>query len=347
MVIGRLRDNDVFDILPLKGGLQMRRIILLFTFMLITSLLIFGCATTTATTTTTTTTTGATTSTTSGSGSVSPPSSTVKLIFIHHSTGENWLNDSDGGLGIALRDNNYFVSDTNYGWGPSVIGDNTDIGWWYEWFRGTSSSTYLAALYAESDQNCTYSRLSSDPGGSNTIVMFKSCFPNSNISGSPSDAAATGATNPIAGENYDEGHHTMANVKWVYNQLLTYFATRTDVLFVAVTAPPLSSGNYTGSNAANARAFNNWLVNDWLSGYAHSNVAVFDFYNVLTDPNNHHRWQDGAVQHTTASGSSNGAYYPTASDGSDDHPNSTGNQKATTEFVPLLNYWHNRWQGLL
>ncbi|NBD35317.1 MAG: hypothetical protein GVY30_04885, partial [Chloroflexi bacterium] len=39
----------------------------------------------------------------------SPPDEPVKLIFIHHSCGENWLNDSDGGLGIALRDANYFV----------------------------------------------------------------------------------------------------------------------------------------------------------------------------------------------------------------------------------------------
>ena len=47
-----------------------------------------------------------------------PPASPVRLIFIHHSTGENWLSDDNGGLGIALRDNNYYVSDTNYGWGP-------------------------------------------------------------------------------------------------------------------------------------------------------------------------------------------------------------------------------------
>ena len=57
----------------------------------------------------------------------SPPTAPVKLIFIHHSCGENWLADCDGGLGMALRDNNYFVSDTNYGWGPDGIGDSTDI----------------------------------------------------------------------------------------------------------------------------------------------------------------------------------------------------------------------------
>ena len=36
-----------------------------------------------------------------------PPTTPVKLMFIHHSTGENWLSDDNGRLGIALRDNNY------------------------------------------------------------------------------------------------------------------------------------------------------------------------------------------------------------------------------------------------
>src|SRR5512140_3183037 len=57
-----------------------------------------------------------------------PPSPAMRLVFIHHSTGEAWLADDHGGLGIALRDNNYFVSDTNYGWGPDGIGDCTDLG---------------------------------------------------------------------------------------------------------------------------------------------------------------------------------------------------------------------------
>ena len=40
-----------------------------------------------------------------------PPAQPIKLIFIHHSCGRNWLSDDNGALGIALRDNNYFVSD--------------------------------------------------------------------------------------------------------------------------------------------------------------------------------------------------------------------------------------------
>src|SRR5665647_452463 len=47
-----------------------------------------------------------------------PPGTPVRLVFIHHSVGEDWLDDSKGGLAKALKDNNYFVSDTNYGWGP-------------------------------------------------------------------------------------------------------------------------------------------------------------------------------------------------------------------------------------
>jgi hypothetical protein len=68
-----------------------------------------------------------------------PPASPVNLIFIHHSTGENWLDDYNGGLGIALRDNNYYMSDTNYGWETDSIGDHTDIGHWWLWFSGPSS----------------------------------------------------------------------------------------------------------------------------------------------------------------------------------------------------------------
>ena len=122
-----------------------------------------------------------------------PPSQPIKLIFLHHSSGENWLKDNNGGLGIALRDNNYFVSDTNYGWGPVLeegsdpIGSYTDIGHWWTWFRGPKSTEIMDAVYAESGQHSSYSRLKTDPGGKNRIVMFKSCYPNSNLRGNPDD----------------------------------------------------------------------------------------------------------------------------------------------------------------
>ncbi|MEW6555052.1 MAG: IPT/TIG domain-containing protein [Actinomycetota bacterium] len=278
--------------------------------------------------------------------SPSPPASPVKLIFIHHSCGQNWLEDGNGNLGSALRDNNFFVSDTNYGWGPDAIGSSTDIGHWWSWFRGPSSPAYMAALYAESGQNSSYSRLATDPGGENEIVMFKSCYPNSAMGGSPSDPVPPITSNPLAGNS---SPLTVANAKGIYIDILEYFRSRPDKLFVVITAPPLRDATY----ASNARAFNDWLVNDWLVGYSLDNVFVFDFYNVLTsngggsyasdlgwETGNHHRWWNGAVQHKT-DGGGNTLAYPSG----DDHPNYVGNQKATVEFVSLLNVAYNRFKG--
>lgn len=309
----------------------------------------------------------------------SPPATPVKLVFIHHSCGENWLsdvggwNDKAGGLGAALMANNYFVSDTNYGWGPSYvpepwgdpylagnIGDFTDTGFWWDWFRGATSAVYLNALYNESDQHADYARLATDPGGENEIVMFKSCYPNSALWGNPSDSATVGE-NPMRGTFEDT---TVANAKGVYNDLLQYFASRhEEKLFIMVTPPPLTlqeamaggvSEQEVRDMLANGRAVAHWLVHDWLDDYPYDNVAVFDFYNVLTsnggsavigdaeqESGNHHRILDGHAQHIQTVENDFAAY---SEDGYDSHPSSAGNQKATAEFVPLLNYYYNEWK---
>ena len=301
----------------------------------------------------------------------SPPDSPVKLVFVHHSTGGNWLASANGdqpygGLGQALMNNNYYVSATNYGWGTNSIGDRTDIPDWPEWFTGPDSSTYLSELYSESSQNvgdyCAWPRLATDPGGENEIIMFKSCYPNSDLYGNPDDSALS--------EPNDQ--YTVANAKAVYNDLLAYFSTRPDKLFIVITAPPLAEGGYgedpygtPAQRSANARAFNDWLVNDWLSGYGRNNVAVFDYYGVLTsngsatridnpatneEPNdtgsadgNHHRWSGSAIEHLQTVSNDYSAY-PIDSDW-DSHPTTAGHQKATVEFVPLINVYYHRWQG--
>jgi hypothetical protein len=257
-----------------------------------------------------------------------PPDHVVKLIFIHHSSGENWLRDDYGGLGLALSQNNYFVSDTNYGWGPDSIGDRTDIPNWNEWFASANTPTYMNALFNESGQNSSYTRTVDDPGGENEIIMFKSCFPNSDLGGNPDDPPGT----------YED--MTVSGAKYVYNEVLKYFAAHHDKLFIVITAPPLRKSDTSTGNAANARAFNEWLVNDWLreNNYSYSNVAVFDFYNVLTGSDNHHRYVNGQIEHIYKPGT-NTSYYPTE----DSHPSAKGSQKATEEFIPLLNIFYNRW----
>lgn len=283
------------------------------------------------------------------------PATPVKLIFIHHSTGGMWLADGYGGLGQALRDNNYFVSATNYGWGQNGIGDRTDMGNWWEWFRGPNSASYMSDLFAETGKNIgaygDYSRLATDPGGPNQIVIFKSCYPNSALRGSPSDPVPDIANNPMRGQSAGSDTYTVANAKGIYRDILEYFRQHPEKLFIVITAPPLSNGTY----AANARALNQWLMYTWRqeASYPYQNVAVFDYYNVLTtnggnkDQNdlgaptgNHHRWLNGAEQHLINAGS-NMLAYPTG----DDHPSPAGDQKATAEFVTLLNVFYNRWKS--
>jgi len=152
-------------------------------------------------------------------------------------------------------------------------------------------------------------------------------------------------------------YHTVANAKGIYIDLLEYFRTRQDRLFVVIAAPPLSDPTYS----SNARTFNEWLIHDWLAGYPYRNVFVFDFYNVLTtnggnsDINdldqvagNHHRWWNNAIQHKIDGdddSNPNVLEYPSGVD--DDHPTTAGNLKATAEFLPLLNIAYNRWRNII
>ena len=306
-----------------------------------------------------------------------PPAEPVKLIFLHHSTGGNWLADvgehqSAGGLGQELMANNYFVSGTNYSWSVNDddIGNRTDIGQWWEWFNGEKRDEYMEAVYNEFGQNLkgnadwtffgSYSRMDDpDPSQENEIILFKSCYPNSHLAGSPNDPPTVG-DNPLRGKDAWAGDElmTVGNVKGIYVDLLDYFAAHPDKLFIVITAPPLVRyekwQKTDAEHAANARAFNNWLLNEWLTDYPQQNVAVFDFYNVLTsnggssthndqwlEEGNHHRWWNGAVQHIQTENTNFSAYGSLR----DSHPSAAGGQKATAEFVPLLNYYYHRWQA--
>lgn len=266
------------------------------------------------------------------------PATVTKYVFVHHSTGDAWLQDGYGGLAHSLSNNNYFVSDTNYGWGPDGIGNSTDIGHWWTWFRGPSASTYTAALYANTGINSSYARALANPGGENEVIMFKSCFPNSAVGGAPTDAVPPIGSNSLKGNS---GPLTVGNAKGIYLDLLPYFAIRPDKMFVVIVSPPLVSGETNATQANNARYLANWLVDPegYLKGYSAGNVFVYDYYTVLTG--GHHRVIGGAVEHSA--GATNYLVYPTSS--GDSHPTAAGDQIATAEFVPMLNAAYNAWKA--
>ncbi len=244
---------------------------------------------------------------------------TKNLIFIHHSVGENWLNSGDGGGGLTseLNAQGYAVSDIYYGWSDAdaygVTGDMTDTTDWPFWFN----DSVMPYVYNETETMTAVNTLAR-ADGENEIIMFKSCYPNSDVGSSISDEQA------------------------IYTDLLEYFHARQDKLFILVTPPPMIDIPVPSKT----RELSNWLFDrerGWLGSYDGDNVYVFDFYNVLTHPSNHHMIQDGSEVHIIGSSSANELYYDSSGD---DHPNGIGNTKATNEFVPLLNRWYDEWKGI-
>jgi hypothetical protein len=242
------------------------------------------------------------------------PSSTVKLMFIHHSCGSNWLDNNNGKLLEALNNNNYYVTESDYGWDAETndnIGDNTDTGDWPSWFTDAK----MPYLYANNLLSDGRTNAIANPGGENEIIMFKSCYPNSEVGSSIDDEKA------------------------IYNNLLTYFQNHTDKLFVLITPP----GETQVSSSALTKELCNWLVdreNGWLKNYTHKNVAVFDFYCVLSETDSHHRINNGVIEYSYDPSYNGTSPYHSG----DDHPTAEGNQKATAEFLPLLNYYYDQWK---
>jgi len=211
---------------------------------------------------------------------------TDDLVFIHHSVGQNWL---DNGLDAALLAKGYVDERNDITYGTEVppdpgrpdsldptAGDLTDMCHWIRWFND-----YLAQVRA---YGCA--------DGVNRIVMFKSCFPNSDIGddgaepGDPFSQDRTLANYRAIFRHPNGPGNTYTDGAATYRPLEDIFAGNPDTLFIYVTAPPLRYAETTNANAHRARLFNNWLKNEWLASYnaAHPtlhNVAIFDLFDLL------------------------------------------------------------------
>ncbi|MBC8424204.1 hypothetical protein H8E07_08790 [bacterium] len=265
-----------------------------------------------------------------GAASVPAPETIQRLLFIHHScggqlmaapgersggdrgSGERCIYESHpngGGLRGLLEADGYEVHELSY---ESSLGADTDIRHWRRKF-----AAHMDDLLRTDHQDRRYA-----DDATNDIVAFKSCYPNNDFTG-----PGTGPGDP------DSEELTVANAQAAYRALLPHFRARPDVLFVAFTAPPraepkqglkdrLKGALGSGPTAADwARDFNTWLADregGWLAGYELPNVAVFDYYDILTD------------------GRGNWSAFPTGG-GRDSHPSKQGNARAAAAFVPFIN----------
>jgi hypothetical protein len=215
------------------------------------------------------------------------PAEKLTMLWHHHSTGDSLL---DGGLRAALESNNIDFHDINYEEASVegyVIGDHTDPP---DFPKNFNTPKYFDVLKS---WELTGEKKQHD------IIMFKSCFPASNI----------------------DDDAMLAQYQGYYNSLLPTFKAHPDILFIAMSTPPLVKRDTSPERAARARTWSKWLTTEWVKG-AH-NVRAFDLFGSLAI-------LEGKPDENTLT-----PQFATSRD--DSHPSPAGARAVTRLFIPWLN----------
>ena len=152
------------------------------------------------------------------------------VFFIHHSTGEIYWNN---GMSQALEKAGYKAA------APWWDG-NTDPQDFYTEFSDTNKWQILKPY---------------------DIIIFKSCFPASNI----------------------DSDEMLENYKTWYNELNKIYQKYPDKLFVPLSTPPLLQNHTTPEAAARALKFEKWLLGEYKNKYSGKNLAPFGLHSLLSD----------------------------------------------------------------
>ncbi len=239
------------------------------------------------------------------------------FLFIHHSVGLSWL--SYGNLYLSLTNptlvggRKIALHMATYG---DTIGWNTDTCHWRKKFRDQMNLVLKFDRHPDK-----YYKIAERY---NQIVMFKSCFNNSQI-----DSIGIPPGDP------DSPKRTLFNYIAVMQELAMIFDDYPHILFIYVTSPPRNPyDKWSREGSALHRNFCKWLKNTWIPIYKKetglSNFAVFDFFDVLAEPENHPTFPNALKQ----------AYR----NGKDSHPNTKGLTDATKAFLPWFNKVVSEWE---
>jgi hypothetical protein len=214
------------------------------------------------------------------------PANTVKIAYLHHSTGGNIWNGGvpeffttyNGAHGTQYQITEIAYPDTGggYPW------DNYPYDYWNLWVNHTGTSQdqgelnldQLAAMY--------------------DVIVFKHCFPVSAI-GPDSDSNPPSVSSPIK---------TVANYQLQYNALKTRLHQFPGRKFIVWTGAALKKSETTLAQAQRARQFFDWVKNSWDT--PGDNIFIWDFW---------------ALE--TAGSDDGGIYLNDAYAAGDSHPNAT------------------------
>lgn len=179
------------------------------------------------------------------------------IIFLHHSSGANLI--EQGGVRQRFSQLGYEFFDHGYNGDGLVLADGTWTGENWDVPDDNTDPSGLATIFGQplhSPPDNTFSHLMGFD-----VIIFKSCFPNSNIG---------------SDEQLEE-------MKGYYLSMRTRMDQFPEKLFVVVTQPPQVPMNTDAAEARRARALASWLASDEFLG-GHNNVVTFDFFGLLADP---------------------------------------------------------------
>lgn len=227
-------------------------------------------------------------------------------IFLHHSTGENiWdYGISHGGYSGSTVPSEIAQMNSDSGYtgedaitmgqvwfpGGAYSGDNE----WSTWHSIFDGSILTGEIESYIDTN--------------KIIVIKSCYPSSAITGVGS---ASDTTSPTTKSIY--------NYKWHLRNIVDAMKAYPDNFFVIWTNAPLETASTNSTEAGYADAFCTWMKDTLATGLDSygvfpSNVYIFDFFHLLAG-------EDGIMQTQYRTGAG------------DSHPNATASDLVAPIFV--------------
>ena len=190
--------------------------------------------------------------------------SNTKVVFLHHSTGENIWNGGVPGWIDAYngrKDTKYAVAELAYPHDPYPW-DNYPYDYWNLWVRHAGPQPFQGQ---ETLEMLTPSY---------QVVVFKHCYP---VSGLEQESAADVTSSAKTVANY-KAQYTALKAK-----LRSFAATRFIVWTGAALTRTAMHGDYGGSEetARRAKQFFDWVKSSW--DEKGDNIFVFDFHALETE----------------------------------------------------------------
>ena len=232
-----------------------------------------------------------------GSRAMANEGNFTNVIFIHHSTGRNLI--AQGNVRPLFTKAGYDFWDHDYNRIGLTRPDGAPAGYSYNIPSDNTDPDGYADLFAQPPRPLPANALSAVM--QHEVIIFKSCFPVSNISSQA---------------ELNEYKRYYLSIRDVVDQYR-------DHIFIALTPPPLVPESTSRENAARAREFANWLRSDeFLAG--HANLYTFDFFDLLAEGD------PSALDHNML----RAEYRPALKD--DSHPNALANETIGPQFVEFV-----------